>query len=203
MADAVAGAHELEDFFVSEQEFVDLKSVNKELKKGKCIIASINVRRLNKNINELEVFINRLVKKPQVTICTETWNIGPLNTLVIEGYDIFYNNSTINRSDGVAILIKEDLVHTIENENVESLKALSCILTCGSEQIKITGVYRCHYYNKKSFIKDVKNYINQNNKYKNHYIIGDFNIDMIDIDKDGQHFCILFLRRNIHHYATK
>lgn len=62
-----------EEFFITEQEFSDLQSVNKELKNKKFIILCINIRSLNKNGLKLEVFIDRLINKPQVIVCTEIW----------------------------------------------------------------------------------------------------------------------------------
>ena len=45
-----------------------------------------------------------------------------------------------------------------------------------------TAIYRNHEINIKNFVDDLKEYL-ENSKYKNHYIIGDINIDIFDKNK--------------------
>ncbi|XP_024940769.1 uncharacterized protein LOC112494347 [Cephus cinctus] len=188
-----------EDLFVEELEITDVQSVNKELTNKKCIIVSVNIRSLNANIDKLNVFINSLDNKPSVIICTESWNLHGLAICNLNGYDSYFNESKINKADGVVFFVKKGLNNEITHETVENLKVISCLFTCGSEKIKISGVYRCHDYKKEIFIKNVLSYLILNKRFRNHYIFGDFNIDMINTDEDAQNFLYNFLE---YHYTS-
>lgn len=88
--------------------------------------------------------------------------------------------------------IKKTLVHNIEVEEVSSLVLLSTISKIDSVN-NITGVYRCHNLDKLEFINLMKNYLIKNKNHKNYMIMGDFNIDLLNVDVLFQNYLYNFL----------
>ena len=66
-------------------------------------------------------------------------------------------------------------------------------------QIKISAIYRCHTLNKTNFIKNMKNFLDNNKNKNNHFIVGDFNIDLINPDEVGELFLNNFLSKEYFH----
>ena len=58
-----------------------------------------NIWSMNANFDELEITIKSMKIKPDIFICTETWNIKSVNLYKIEGYDLHYSEGTINIAD--------------------------------------------------------------------------------------------------------
>ena len=58
-----------------EISYVNLKTLNANLNKNDSLILHVNVRSLNANYDKLEIFIKSLKTKPNIIVCTETWNL--------------------------------------------------------------------------------------------------------------------------------
>ena len=86
----------------------DMQMLNKNLKDKNNLILSVNIRRLNANFVKLEVFVDSLITKSCIIICTETWNLEYFQLYQLSGYKIFYNESKINQNDGIVIYIRND-----------------------------------------------------------------------------------------------
>lgn len=189
-----------------ENEICDVNSFNSINLKNNLIIMHINIRSLNKNMNNLNIYVKRLHHKPHVIVCTETWNIGYHNMFHLENYDTYYNHSSINKADGVIMFVDSSLNHTITLEHIDKLNILSCVVNINKANIIISGIYRCHNYDKPSFISHLNEYIVKNKTVKNHFIVGDFNIDLLDQDCDA-HEHILNLLENeylpLYHKVTR
>ena len=48
--------------------------------------------------------------------------------------------------------------------------------------MKITSIYRCHNLTKEEFVKNLVIFLKDNKNNKNHFLIGDFNINLMDDD---------------------
>lgn len=66
----------------------------------------VNVRSLQAHHSEFLVFLQSLVVKSHVIVCTETWSLPVHQFYGIDGY---YNESRDNGTDGVVMYIREDL----------------------------------------------------------------------------------------------
>ena len=97
----------LEDVVI-EKESDDIKSFNNIFKFNNFIIMHVNIRSINANIDELELLIGKLKSMPTIIICSETWH---LPCPILNGYQMYYNNSKINRADGSVIFIKSNFEH--------------------------------------------------------------------------------------------
>ena len=96
---------EIENLVQKECECSDIKCLNVYLKKHNCFIFFVNIRSLNNNLEKLELLLNRLRKKPTVIVCTETWMLQHIGLYNLPGYNLRYNESNINKSDGVILYI--------------------------------------------------------------------------------------------------
>ena len=105
-----------------------------------------------------------------------------------------YNNSRINRCDGVVVYVRNNLKHNAIIESHGQTKFLSVILEFENDNnFKITSIYRCFGIDKLTFIQNLKQLLLENLHLKNHYIVGDFNIDLLNIDSVGDTFLNNFL----------
>lgn len=68
----------------------------------------VNLRRPNAYFAKLEVLIRYFHEKPSVIICTETWVLQSYEFFNLDEYKIFYNESKINKSDGIVMCIKKN-----------------------------------------------------------------------------------------------
>ena len=57
----------------------------------------------------------------------------------------------------------------------------------------ISALYRSHDISKTEFLLILKNLINNNSKYKNNIIIGDFNFDISNHNSNNQEFFLILL----------
>lgn len=46
--------------------------------------------------------------KPHIVACTETWILESYQYYKLNEYNIYYNNSEINKADGVVLYVKKN-----------------------------------------------------------------------------------------------
>jgi hypothetical protein len=61
------------------------------------------------------------------------------------------------------------------------------------KKIKITALYRCDDVDKNNFLTIMKPFTEQNKDTKNHIIVEDFNIDLLEPDKLAEIYLQIFL----------
>lgn len=82
-----------DDFVYTEETSVpNVEELNYLIGAKNFNIVLLNVRSLNRNFNNLEVFIERFTIKPDIIVCTETWLLHDYNCYNLKNYKIFYNN---------------------------------------------------------------------------------------------------------------
>ena len=70
------------------------------------LIMHYNISSIKKNFLELESRINSLKNKPDIIICTEAWLNDTVYFIDMKGYNHFFNDSRINKSDGTISYIR-------------------------------------------------------------------------------------------------
>lgn len=172
----------------------DIKSLNDDLKRNDNLCLYVNIRSLNANFENLKILIERLKVKPYVIVCAETWNLEHCQYYRLNGYNLYYNESKINKSDGVVIYIKKNIKQTTEIIEIGKLKILNTeIILSNEKHLQISSMYRSHDLNCCEFILNVKNYLKAKRNVKNHFIIGDFNINIINNEITSEEFLNNFL----------
>lgn len=175
-----------DEIIQNEIECKDTDELNKKICNKNFVILHVNIRSLNENHKNLEVFINNLINKPSVIVCTETWIIKQIHLFNLPDYKIFYNESKINKADGVVLYIRNDISQNNDTKIIEidKIKFLVVDLNINDNEIfRISAIYRSHDIPKTEFILSTKRYITENKNVKNHCIVGDFNIDIMSKDK--------------------
>ena len=164
-----------------EQAFDNVQTLNKSIDKNKNLILCVNIRSINQNFEKLETFIECLAVRPSVIICTETWNVQYTQLYNLSGYKSYYSESKVNKADGVMMYIKEEIYEYTEIIVADNIRILSSVIKLiGTETIRISAIYRSHDIKKYDFIHSLKKFLRDQLKTKNHCIIGDFNIDILD-----------------------
>lgn len=169
---------------VFETDFNNLELLNEAIRDLDWLILQVNIRRLNVNLSLLESLLAGLVLKPQIIVCTETWSLIDFNMYQIENYQIYYNHGNINNADGVVIYIRDDVQHNVKIVEYDTFRVLECVVTLGDcSHLCITALYRCHDFGKVDFLKIMEKILNNNNR--NHLIIGDYNINIQNVDVES------------------
>lgn len=167
-------------------------------------IMHVNIRSLNANIHQLESLLQSMKVKPKIIVCSDSGNIKNINFYNIEGYNIYYNESSINKSDGVVVyilkfleikvsinfkseykLLKKTKDNSSKNMNTIIVKTVDCIIkNKKNDEIKVTGrMYRSHDLSKSDFIELFRQILKKN-KSQTHVITGDFNINTLLLDDE-------------------
>lgn len=182
--------YNFEDLSKIECELEDLKTLNRSLLKKKNLILCVNIRSLNANFEKLEIFIESLsAKKPCIIICTETWNLQYPQYYQLQGYKSYYNESKINKADGVILYVKNNIYEETRLEVIDRLSIVtSDISLLSGEKIRVSAMYRCHDIPKTEFINSVRKFLSINVNIKNHCIFGDFNIDIRENNENNNNF---------------
>ena len=81
----------------------DLNELNRCMAFENEVILNVSIRSLNANFSKQLVFPKSLVIKHCIIVCSETWNLEHYEYFNIPGYNMYYNNSKINISDGLVI----------------------------------------------------------------------------------------------------
>ena len=171
-----------------------IESLNNNFNKNDEIILYVNIRSLNANSNELEILIESLSIKPFYIICTETWQIKNSNFFEIQGYNMYYSEGELSIADGIVIYVRNDINETTEVIAVDKLKIIHTNITLNnSKSLQISSLYRSHQLPEITFINSLKKFLNENKNIKNHYIIGDFNINILETNMISQEFLNNFL----------
>ena len=192
-----------EDFssHVIETEILDYKALASQFSNSNnsnninkdFIILHLNVRSLNANIENLEIFLSKMNKAPSIIVCSETWFLPCPQYHNLNNYIMYYNNSQINKADGTVIFVKNDIKHSSVIETINKVNFLSVTIKFKNINLKITSTYRYFKLKVNPYIDSVNKFIKANKKIKNHIIIGDFNIDLMQGDTDSEEFINNFL----------
>lgn len=131
----------------------------------------------------MEVFLNSLENAPSVIVCSETWLIKQIEFFHLPGYSIYYNESKINRSDGVVIYVRNGISHETKKILIDNTMFLFTDIELeNNESLRISAIYRSHDIHKSEFVLSIKKYLEENRNIKNHCIVGDFNIDIMHLN---------------------
>ena len=170
---------DLENLISKKIECSDSQELNEILESEKLLVLYVNVRSLNVNFSKLELFIESLKTKPS-DVCAKSWLIESVEFFQLPGYKIYYNESKINKSDGVVVYIKNNITQDTKTITIDRLNFLATDININEkETLRISAIYRSHNISKTEFVRSIKRYLQENINIKNHCIIGDFNINIL------------------------
>lgn len=143
----------------------------------KITIVTQNIRSIYANTDDLQVTLTQLELNCDIIILTECRFQSSKTIPQIPNYDVYITSKQINQNDGVAIYIKNNISHSVEE--ITEMKDASCLkLTIGS--CTILGIYRPpENVDAQNFISSLDQTI-LTIKTKNTIIMGDININLIN-----------------------
>ena len=145
----------------------------------KLFILHLNIRSLDKHVDELKLIIKTMSKSPDIIVCTETHKIISHEYYKIDNYVMYFSNSNLNKNDGTCIYVKLGIEHSNKVISIGEIKALFTEIKTHNGQIYLTSLYRTHEIAVPNFINHLLAHIIDNNNIKNHFIIGDLNINIL------------------------
>lgn len=149
---------------------------------GKLRILHLNVRSIDKHHEELNVLVREFLYKPDIIVCTETWNLHCSGLYNIDGYDMYCTSGNISKADGVLIYVKESLKRTIEYVNIGGIGTMEVVLKSREGNFAITPIYRSHQIKRENFVPCLRDYLSNNSRHERHVILGDMNLDIRSSD---------------------
>lgn len=145
----------------------------------------------------MNILVESLKIKLYIIICTETWNIVNSQEFVLPGYKIYYNYSKINKSDGVVVHMNKNFNETTKIIEYGNDKMLNTqIWLNNNSTLDISAVYRSYDFSSLEFIFNMKKHLQNTRNSKNHLIIGDFNINIIEENEISQEFLNTYLEED-------
>lgn len=183
-----------------ERTCSSIDSFNKISCNKNDIIMHINVRSMNANFDKVKLLIHSLDTKPAIVICTETFQLPNYKIYELKGsgyeFKCYYNYSSINKNDGVMVFVNINLQQNTEVFETGRIQIINTSIKLNNQcNLEVTAVYRSHGIPKSEFITEINKFLIENKSVKNHLVIGDFNIDLLEHDNLSQEFLCNFLEK--------
>lgn len=144
---------------------------------GSIKILHLNIRSINRNVDELRLFLVTIEILPEVIILSECWLRKNPILPIMEGYLSYKTNNNRNQNDGLVIYIKLNLRHSITEPIFSDANCLLC--TLHSNNLVIIALYRSpSIHNTESFLDGLNNLLTSNANFRNIVVMGDLNINI-------------------------
>ncbi|KAL4713523.1 hypothetical protein ACJJTC_007761 [Scirpophaga incertulas] len=155
----------------------------------KLKILTLNIRSLNRNVNEFLVVFNRLNMDFDVLVFTECWICDDSVIANIDGYMAFPSTKFINQSGGVVIYVKECWNPIVSEPDLHDA---NCMLIHIPNCVTVLGIYRSpSFHNTSNFLVSLENIASAMPKSPNHVITGDININILNDSGGSEYLCLL------------
>ena len=157
------------------------QQIERYRKEGKVWFMHLNIRSIDKNFEELMLYVEGLENKPSVLCLSETWDYGTIipELYQIPGYKVPFVNKGENRNGGVALYI----LSSIKGSELSTTSKINCTtveLDFDSMQIRVACIYNSPSSNKNEFVVELSKYLSSfENTRVPFYILGDINIDLM------------------------
>ena len=178
-----------EKIITKEKICQNVREFNNYEKSSENFVLYVNIRSMNKNFVQLEVLLKSLEIKPFAIVCVETWQVKNEQLYNLPGYNLYYNEGDVSIADGVIVFVRDSIEHEAEIIEVDKLKILNIKLIMGNgKSFELSSLYRSHEIQKLEFIKSFEKFLQSKKDCTNHYIVGDYNIDLLELDVVSQVF---------------
>lgn len=160
-----------------------------ELPKTNFKIFHVSIRSLSKNLDELKLFIAQFNESFDVIVLGETFKIHDVALFGMEGYNMLYSESEVNKNDGVVVYVREDLRCECRFVLVDKMKIMNVIFAEGGKTFVITPIYRPYETSPIEFVNGLDSFLSDQ-KYEcdYHVIVGDTNVDILLENKNSQEY---------------
>lgn len=142
-----------------------------------------NIRSVNKNFDDLSVFLQRCNLEFDLIVLTECWLETCSNIPQIDDYISFQTSKHLNQNSGVITYIRSNINDVLVYEPYLS-DADSLVVKVGNKHVFIC-IYRSpSFASCTKFFESLDNLLTKFKNFPNIYIIGDINIDISDGNND-------------------
>ena len=183
-------------------DFLDtIKKIQLSVKKFLLVLNSqqnfkqyINIRSVNNNFDKLKILIQSILNKSSIIICTETFNQVNYKEYDLNDNDSYYNESRISGNDGVMVFVNKNIRQVTKSIESGKIKIINTKITLNKgDSLDISSRYRLHGIPKSEFILDLNKFLNKTKNIKNHLVLGDFNINLLELDSLSHEYLCNFL----------
>jgi len=142
----------------------------------------LNVRSLQKNYDELVVYLNSFNKiNIDVIILSETFVLPDASFFNITGFHVYYSGGELNKNDGVVMYIKDCLtIISIDTIKLTEITLLRAVIDYNNIAHGITAFYRLPSASADIFIAEFSEFLSNLNNNQIEVYGGDVNIDLTD-----------------------
>lgn len=139
----------------------------------------MNIRSLRLNFTPLVASLHKIINNINLILLVET-NITneEQHTYNIKGFISYFCNRD-SRGGGVAVFIRENVIHTRLSLNTISFEAIQINITNKHKTLSLFTIYRPPKNNVNEFIIELDKTINMINKKQDIIVIGDININIL------------------------
>lgn len=157
-----------------------------EFKKVNFGCLCLNIRSMRKHWNTFCVNISTIVKYVKIIVLVEINIREEENSkYTLNGFNAEFMNRNERKGGGIAIFIKNELKYERINVETTTYECIRIKILEEKKKLKyVDGVYRPPKLNKKRFIEEMGNNIEQLGKKRDIVILGDMNIDISKSEKN-------------------
>lgn len=164
---------EIKDLAEFKSFFSHLSNNNEKIN-----IIHLNIRSLRMNFNNFLLHIHDIINELNIIILTEIWiNDYEINQYQIDGFDLIAQTRIYNKSGGIILYIKKNILFKNISESIKFQTAESISIFLPKINLKIISIYRSHLFQANLFNNELEINLKKLNN-KNTIIIGDMNIDI-------------------------
>lgn len=157
----------------------------------KFLVVHQNIRSLRENFDLLVCNLEAFVNVPDLIFVSEIWiykcEMGDFN---IPGYKFYAITNENYASGGVGCFIKQEYICSVDCYNFVSSDILKLTFTIGKDQFTFLCIYRFHTHNVKVFLDEFSQFLDGLTT-SNLVILGDFNINILDVNVDVSNYLAL------------
>lgn len=182
----------MDDFFDSLNEHVETR-VFSDLQgyvrgegsahDGGIGVIHFNIRSLRKYFDELLVHLQIILEHVDIVVLSETGVILSVSEFTIPGFTTYYNESKVNKCDGVVVLVRDSLCPNMSISPIGKNRFLRITFTINDNlkqiQFGITASYRSPSTDPRKYIDNLENYFQGVRKQQIEIFVGDININLL------------------------
>lgn len=143
-------------------------------------VVFLNIRSLRTNFNSFLASINNIINRIKIIVLVET-NINDNESPFygINGFTATFLNRSNRSGGGVAVYIKENILHTTISVKTNSFETLHINIQT-TENISLLAIYRPPSLSVSKFITELDDLLRKIKKQQNVILVGDININLLN-----------------------
>lgn len=167
-------------------------------------IVHFNIRSLNKNFDELLVYIELFKNNLDIIVLSETWRIDGVSNYLINNYTAYYSESYFNQNDGVIVYVKNNLNVSVKIEKITQINLIRILFTKNNISFGLTASYRPPATDLQQYISDLDRYFSLLVKNNFEIFMGDTNINMLNSqDQHVNNYSCILAQHGLFPYVNK